>query len=561
MTYPNPRLHSRAAERLRARCVLAERFVSRQCVLDNGATDISAEGVLTISRGAQFVLGTGGFTVKNHCISPRQTGKATLFVAFSGVTEVASGNYLGFLGDHATVDLRILFSGGYLILGGNYTTIPFTDYADGERHIMMFSVDASSDEQIFYFDDNDPFVISGTVPTSGTNEHIITSPHIDSKIETVMVFNDILDADDMSILGDDDWNDFTRNDLHALWRCGDLGDDTTENCIRDKGLAKKIIKGDGSTSATFPTHESDNGSKFYALTSSQYISDFPELPEKYTLSVCVSDNTSDGRENTVVQEDSTRNIIDDLETAGSFSYDNLHNIFVSDRELTAIEKHHVSYIQKFDLWNRVANGAVAQLLNEGVCSLVSIFNGATDYLDLSSSSDRAGTPYNMTKNGYNVQFEYAASRLVYTHESKDADTRESTVILYGDISHDAAERVMLTKGSGFSFTLYDDLISFGGSGYQNSKVAEDVKMFSVAGVNGYKPRFFKNDLYLGEGDTSVSLGYSNTDDWVVGNNSSYNTNFGNAVINAVLVFNVALTDHEIAAVYHSIKRSLEWVSP
>jgi hypothetical protein len=434
------------------------------------------------------------------------------------------------------------------------------DIRDDDFHNFMYVYDWVS--KIHYiFLDNESASSPANTFNSDQKEEIFISECTCLSVDRMMLFDDILDADDMSILGDDDWDDFTRHDLHALWRCGDLGDDTTENCIRDKGLAKKIIKGDGSNSSTFPTHESDNGSKFYALTSSRYISDFPELPEEYTLSVCVSDNTSDGRKNTVVQEDSSRNIIDDLETAGSFSHDNIHSIFVSDRELTAIEKHHVSYIQKFDLWNRVAKGAVAQLLNEGVCSLASIFNSPTDYLDLSSSSDRAGTPYNMTKNGYNVQFEYAASRLVYTHESKDADTRESTVILYGDISHDAAERVMLTKGSGFSFTLYDDLISFGGSGYQDSTVAEDVKMFSVAGVNGYKPRFFKNDLYLGEGDTGVSLGYSNTDDWVVGNNSSYNTNFGNAVINAVLVLNVALTDHEIAAVYHSIKRSLEWVSP
>ena len=558
MPFPNPRLHTIPSERMRAHCVLACRFVSDDCLTDNG---IVVSGSPVVSRGV--TINTGD-TVTATCLPFLSADKISLFYSFS-CDSTASTDSISLYSD-GDVEVFITLQSGVISAyhsdGTASDTLAITGtFADEETHNVLYVVDLASGVHSLYFDD-DSETGATTISSDINNSDVVFSGDIEHTVYRALGFNDVLDADDFSVLSDSEWLSFIKADRYALFRCDSFSDDTIGNYVRDSNKDKKITKGDGSTTTTFPTFGGDNGDTFYSLDSSDYLSLFPAMPTAYTISMCSSTTRFDGRFPLVEQADSDDTMLDGLKTAGTFSYDNLHSIYVSDRELLALEKLQLKTKQMKDYWRSSGRGIVHELITEGVCNAALLFNCATLNRDIAVSS-RYYTPNNINSDATlnTVEFLGANSNVTLAHSSNDLDFRAITIIAYGELSYVAAVRGIASKGATIEFSIGAGDVVFNGSTVTDARFSTDAEMIAVSAIDGYKPRFFKDEIFIGEGDANVSLPSANTDDFVFGNLSALTSGFTDAQTKSFLVFNVALTDREIESVFYSLRKSFEYVEP
>lgn len=556
MTFPNPRIHTIPAERMRARCVLACRFISDDCVTDNGG---SVTGAPTVSRGATI---TSGDTLSFNCHTLRDAQKATVFCALSVKEETSTDSISIYLDN----DLEVFISLQSGVISAYHDdgvvtspTLQITsEFADGETHYVSYSLDISAGSHTLYFDSESE---TGTTTATGTftQVSISLSGAKEHTLERALIFNDILDSDDIDILKTDNWQDILTSQRFEVWRCNSFGDDTNGNFVRGSDGTHAITKGDGSTSTLFPTFGGDNGEEFYTFDASDYLSLFPTLPTAYTLSRCSSDTTYDGRFPTLEQADTDDSLLDELKTAGSFTYENLHSIYVSNREFKALEKKHLEFQQLRDTWYSSSYGMIRELIIEDVCRAALMFNCPTLRRDITTSRNWVGT--NVNSDGVNnyVEFLGTNSKLTLSHSSSDTDFREMTVIIYGLLDPlVGTTRGIMSKGAGIEFSVGASALTFNSSSLTDAVFAEDSEMLAVTAVNGFKPRFFRDELYVGEGTSTVAITSPNSSDFVFGNLNSGTDGFTDAQTKAFLVFDTALTDKEVAAIFYSLRKSFNY---
>lgn len=549
MTLPNPRLHTRPAERLRASCVFAERFITEGTTEDNGCT--STNGV-TFSRGATSHGNTEIITLR--CSPVAAATRLTAFLKFSAITNgVFDTCYWNCTG----AGFRIIIShtgveaqhkdgsnnSGFVEVLGNFL--------DGEDHYLMYTVDTDADTHTLHVDNSSDTAASsnvtgGIIPSSMT---MYSQTVTDCTFKHALVFTDEFDADDFANLSDENWPDFVRDDLAFLWRMDSHGNDTDGDFVRDIARENALVKGDGSTAGTFPVFTDDDGDQFYALDSSQYFDSFPTLPTAYTISAAVSDTVSDGRFPEMVQADTDASLIDDLSNAGSFSYDNIHNLYVSDRELTAIEKLHLSYLQRQDLSVSVAQRALACFLNEGIGQVCLKFTCPSTLRDIAYDGLRTATSTGATYDATNktYSFDTTTARLNITHDSADADTRKITLVVLGALTGVVGGGGLIHKGIDMRFTVNNNTLYLNSSFATEADLGNPSSMYAVTAVTGHRPRFFRDGRFIGEGDSDVTLSATNTDNWTFGNSYNNTSNLEYCNVSSFLVFNEALTDNEVAA--------------
>lgn len=550
MSFPNPRLHTIPAERMRARCVLAERFVSAECISDNGGTVTGA----TVARGA--TISSGQSVVCNSLLCHDQE-KLSLFVRFSAVDGLA--NLFSFAGTKFVVT----FTDG-VITASHATSddLELTiDYQDGEAHTLLYSIDTGAGIHTLWCDGQS---VSGSTSVAVTiaETSITFSGTQTHTIYRVLLYNAALDGNDFTVLSDERWTDFVKENLFSFWRCNSRSYDDIGNFLRDTFGDKKFLLGDGSTQSTIPELYTENGETLVTFDSAQYLSDEPDFPSLYTLSVAHSDTVYDGRLPSVTQEDSTKAIIESMGVAGGYSYENLHSIWISDRELLALEKLHIMHSQLYDSWRCSCKGAIHQLIKEGVCNFALLFNCNTMFRDIGHDVERYAINQAANINGdeFYVQFDGGGSRLELESVSDDQDLRELTWIIFGEISPATSTRVIISKSS-FRWEQDSSTMTFAYSEISDSRLDNATEMLAVTAINGNKPRFFADEVYCGEGDSNVSLTYGVSNDWILGNSPVLSENLSNVNAKAFLAFNVALTDQEIMDVYYSLKKSFSYVKP
>lgn len=553
MTFPNPRLHTIPAERLRARCVLAESFVSRECVEDNGG--YSSPGGVVINRGV--TVSNPAAVIQSPTLVCKNNEKISIFVRIS-----CNGGSFGFYGSV----IRLQFIDGFVYADHTAGTTSSTiaveyDYDDGKVHEVMYAVDLSSGLHRLFV--NGVVYEESTSVSGAINEGTVTiNGSASYSVFRELIFNDVLNADDFAVLSDERYTDFLFKNLYAFWRCNARSHDSIGNYLRDTHGNTKFVLGDGSTGSTIPTAGGDNGEEFVEFDALQYLSDEPDFPDDYTVSVAHSDTVFDGRFPSVTQEDNAKTIVESMQTAGSYAYENLHSIWVSDRQLKPIEKLHLQHSQLYDNWRSSCRGAVHQLINEGICRVALMFNCPTMMRDIAYESPRYGQKFNVTTNGteFYSEFNVSTSNILMPNLSGDEDLRESTWIVFGELIPAVSTKYIMGKNT----TLWQQTsstLSVGGSSISSSVINNASEMLAFSAVHNYKPRFFANDVFAGEGDVNISLPSNESSSWILGNGDSLGYPFFGNKVKAFLVFNVALADREIISIYHSLKRSFGYVRP
>lgn len=158
------------------------------------------------------------------------------------------------------------------------------------------------------------------------------------------------------------------SDAYAVYGCGAFGDDTDGNYVFENlDSAKDLIKGDGSTSSTFPTFTqySDHDTSYYAFDGiDDHVSGWT-IPDGYFISAVFSTSYPDSTPYvTQVTDTTVKNL---LTVSGAFT-GNLHNLVVFETEPSVADKEWLADYQMRRLWSdSYIDPFSARLIRNGDC--------------------------------------------------------------------------------------------------------------------------------------------------------------------------------------------------
>lgn len=367
-TWSNPRLNALPCERMRG-CTFADDFVTLARIADNLGTDTGT------GNAADHGLTTTGAGYIAYEIIP-QTGGFTVVVRFSATAESDPGILIG----NANLTGGVAADGfcvwvdddGVKANHSNGATIPIAceidfDYADGEIHTVTYVVNMTGGEHTLYVDALPESVQSTTISETIGEAAAVTvagdgTRNFKGTVHKARIFAALLTEDEHALYYSDILTAFW-DAPYAKWRCDEQCDDTNGNRIWDTTVeCRDLLKADGLTGAKFPTLETD---KYLFDYVNDYISNLPDLPDEYTISVVRSDPE---RIYPYIQQDNDTSFSDLLTTEkGYWGY--IHSMIIYPKVLTQIEKYHDEYMQLYWLWRGRAYGLYHRLIVEGTCQL------------------------------------------------------------------------------------------------------------------------------------------------------------------------------------------------
>lgn len=176
-----------------------------------------------------------------------------------------------------------------------------------------------------------------------------------------------------------DFTSFIKN-AYAAYGCNRFGDDTAGNRIwENSDSSLDLTKGDGSTASTFPTFTSNAGHnvEYYAFDGvDDYVSDWPSMPDTYTVVAAFSDSYPDGQPYITKCNDTT---IEDLLTVPGGFTGNLHSLIIFDRALSPLEEFYVEQVMLRRVWLKTfVDPFTARLIRDGSCELCLYCEEETD---------------------------------------------------------------------------------------------------------------------------------------------------------------------------------------
>ena len=281
-----------------------------------------------------------------------------------------------------------------------------------------------------------------------------------------------------------------------------------------------------------------------------YFSGLPELPDEYTITAVTSAYSTGAVFPEFVNHNDTT-LLDDLTTAGGFE-GFLHNLAIWDWELTSLQLEHARYEHLRDVYRGVARGFVARLIAEGVCVFYESLQASPGFAFREHAQDVIGTPDDVTLDPPNgATFGDSDSHVLFADQSAYR-LSQGTILASAD-TFESDGGTLLQKGANYSIQTVD----FGANVrfYLNSSYADflDIGPVSVAVTmrDGEIPRIFADGEYQGDGDSSVTLDDTDTDDLIIGNSSSLNNRFLHA-LRQVCFCDQILTDTEIMALHNNM---------
>lgn len=568
--FGNARLGTMPWERMRGKVIFAEHFVSGQTVLDNNGYVSDANGV---SRGLNTRV-AGGSEFYAPIIA--DANEITIVLRFKYVvndTHPPEQHYnLCTVGDAtdgwAQINLALHMNAsiqGFVnpYPDAGYDQISYYPFSfdDGKWHTITMIVDYNNRLVTIMADDLEPkeeeLTSTGSMALS-ESPIIITSGYIPFEIQHVVIYNDLLTRADHLTYHHQEMKDIYRN-LHAIWRCNEFGDDRIGNQLlpaRDDMTSLRL--GDGSDVSTMPTLEQDPDA-FYAFDGvNDYLSDMPSMPDAYTVSACVSNNTPDGRLPTIVQETTDNTFLTALTTPGYSLSNNVHSLVIADSELSELRKRQYEYLQRCSALRARCPGILTGLMAEGVLR-VCLLADTNEYVNMAIDALPVCTTNAMSINVPDKYFDFSGAAYsaisASTLLSDMQDLSAQTIVVFGAISFSPSTARSLACHLS---TTNHFFITAGNPGYltlANSSIpiTDSSEMLAVSSVIGERPRFYQNESLMGNGDTWVDYSTTSSAPFNLGNGLSYNTPLVNAQPQAFLVFNQALTDREISALYYALK--------
>ncbi len=179
----------------------------------------------------------------------------------------------------------------------------------------------------------------------------------------------------------------------------------------------------------------------------------------------------------------------------------LHNLALHTGVLTQLQLYHTKYMHLYALARGRAIGLYHRLITEDIAIVAMLLDSAVDtYLDMVSLA--VGSDNSVTKNGSaGCTFESGTSVVSIAHSSA-LNSDDLTIFIDGTFTGSEAAGTIVDKGTDFKFLSNGNQLDFNGSTIahtfaNNSQIAVVVKP-------GYEPRFYVDDVFIGEGSATVT---------------------------------------------------------
>jgi len=426
-------------------------------------------------------------------------------------------------------------------------------YADGEVHTVTYVIGATN--HTLYVDSltEDTAAVSTTGPIGtatdlnigGDSTYLLTGT-----VLLVKIFDAELTSTEHGLYRDGKVTSFVL-DAYAAYSCDGFGDDTVGHLIwSTKYNDKDLTKGDGTTSATFPTlvTNANHNTEYYSFDgANDYVSDWPRPTGTYTVSAAISTAYPTGTPNVNQCNDTT---VEDLLTVGGAFSGNLHSLYIFEGELSPLQLYHLEYTQLQRCWRETRiNPYLAELIRAGVCVMAYEFSHPetllNDYVRVHTPT-ASGVAWD---EGLTIPTD-ADYVDVANHSSLQLDAL--TIFVAGDFS----TGTVVEKGANYLFQVgYNpsttevfpsfNLVDLDTAYY-------DLKPRSVAVTmteSGDTPEFFVNGKSAGPGDSTATLTSSDTSVVTIGNLNLHATRMQNK-LNALYIFNKPLAEREIEMLHH-----------
>lgn len=544
-SFLNPRLAALPCERMRG-ASFAENFISKTTLSENRGTDTGT------GNAVDHGLTTDGNGYIDFEVQS-QPGDFSVTLRFSAAA-VSTGILLGnanLISGAASDGFCVwVDSTGVRANHSDGVSIPTrcsvdVSYADGETHTVTYVVDESSGKHRLFVDalaqDEQNTTIATAIGTAssvvaagdGTNNFVGT-------LYSPRIFDALLSETEHDLYHADNVTGWFNTPL-ASYRCDAILDDTAGNKIWNRTTAERHLhKADRVTSSKFPTFDTD---KYFFDLVDDYISNIPTLPTDFTITAAKS---TPQEAYPVIQQDNDTSFIDLLSNEGDF-WGYLHSLVIHGAILTALQLLHDEYQHFYWLARGRASGQYARLIAEETCKLAmfldSDYNNFVDY----SRAYNPGTGYDVTLNGSaGATFPNTLSHVLVAQNSVLSVRQGTVAVLCNVTSTFASEEYFIQNGSNYYLSQNGDVASFKGSTFN---VGHNYQHIAVTFRDGYKPRFYIDGEYVGEGSSNWTY-VSSTADVIIGNRAGLTKNFTQPY-RQLYLGDAALTDEEIRALYES----------
>jgi hypothetical protein len=537
-SFANARLCALPFERM-ANCVFAEDFINIPRVMENHAT-IDADPY-EIDHG-YTAYGDASIWWDYLYLN----NGATVIVRFSTTETVDSGWLIGnilnqseFSGIVISVDSNGIL--GYHSDGISKPTSCRIDmnYADGEIHTVAYVVNTDIGKHTLYVDDESDEQDTACDPEMG-NDDVQLFTGFRGTIYKVRIFDSILAEDELVLYCADELTDFYKTPI-AAYRCDEINDDTVGNKILDITTDRNDLSNHGAS------HQID---KYYFDFDDDYLDNLIELPESYTMSAIVS-NPDDS--NQIIQQYNDLTLWNQLNSSGGY-WGYIYSLRIYNTILSQLQTYHNTYMQLY--WQRRcrAQGAYRRLITEGVCALATFMDSEYSWLDCVNLIN--GNASGVVQDGSNGSIFVAAESNLTYDDNSNLHLVDGSICVYVNFES-TADGTLVDKGTNYKFryTTIIGEMNFLNLFLNNSSLelilseqSDKIEQLAVTFRYGYKPRFFINGIYVGEGNEIVEPDNTDTTDLVIGTNNELSDQC-EGYIKHVCICNQALTDREIKALY------------
>lgn len=530
-TFSNHRISALPCERMFAKCIFAENFVSELLIEDN-----SGAGATSQHRG--FELTSTGDKLEYTAVYT-QAETVSVVIKFKLPSDVADDAILLVNSANSKERIKIYTYGGAIRAtyanSVDFEVTPLESAAinDNEWHTITYIVNHAATTHTIYLDGNDAVTAAGSagsiVFTPGFSDYLQIGGGIATgSIAYVRMFQAVLtEANHL-----DYYNEVVDlMDTEAVWRCDEICNDTVGNKILDKSTElNDLWLADKSTTASMPVFDID---KYELDGVDDYFSNFPTLSTLYTISAVIS---SDETSRPIIVQENDDAFLTTITTSGGY-HGRLHNMQYFERELSDIQLKNAEYKQLYYISQVLARGAFARLAVEGTCKSVSFFGQS--YRNWATPNSYLSETGVVTQSEDGVEF-VSSSALVHAHSTELDLSHSGTIFIYGTIN---AQGVLAEK-TGCRFEINGSGLLLNSSLHVATLNAASV---AVTFSQYNNPRFYIDGVFVGEGSVSEDVSTSSSDLYI-GNQVALGNETG-CKLNHFYWGDEPLTDFEIAALH------------
>jgi hypothetical protein len=551
-TFSNPRWDARPCEMMRG-CSFADNFVTLERIAQNKGTDSGTGNTADNELG---LVGTGWIAYD----LVKQAGSFSVTAHFKA-TGAAAGNEVIMMNEPDVITgtpadgFAVWYDATSVKAGYTDGTDPpathcsvTIDVHDSAWHTVTYIVNTVALTHSLYVDAL--AVSTQAIPAAsavGASNALEVGRGMIGYLHQPRIFNAVLTEAEHDIyhtgtLDTAFWNPY------ASYRCDAFNNDSVGHYLWDRTVSQRdIAKADRSTSAYFPTFVAETNTKD-AHYKFDYADDYLgaiTVPTTYTLTGCVSTPYAPYP---VVEQDNDTSLSALLVASGGY-LGNLHGMVIHSRVLTQLELYQDEYQHLYWQWRGRAWGAYHRLITQESCKLAMFLDADrgvyTDYSRLQAN----GSGFLVTRGGSAGCTFGSATSHVLVPDQTGLRSENLTIAVLGTFSGSVAAGTIVDKGANYKLLTNGNQIDFNGSTIAHTFSADD-QHIAVTVKDGFKPRFFINGEYIGEGTTTENPDHTATTELVIGNNNELNSRTQYA-IKQVYIGNEPLTDTEVKALYES----------